>query len=120
MKNISDSSKMKTVIIRAHFLRLHRKKPGQRTARRSRALAKNSAGFSGVPPRTNQAVKFKPEKLQSNFVSVFTQDGRSRPYNPLRPTGFKKWFHFGTGSIIKNLLLVDKRCLPLMSLRLAR
>jgi hypothetical protein len=22
----------------------------------------------------------------------------SRPYNPLRPTGFKKWFNFGTGS----------------------
>ncbi|MDR1933213.1 MAG: hypothetical protein LBQ57_10385, partial [Spirochaetales bacterium] len=35
-----------------------------------------------------QAVKTRPEKLQSNFVSVFAQDGRSRPFNPLRPTVF--------------------------------
>jgi hypothetical protein len=40
----------------------------------------------------------KPEKLQSNFVSVCTQDGRSRPFNPLRPTGF---LHFGQSNFLK-------------------
>jgi hypothetical protein len=46
------------------------------------------AGFPGAVPPPNQAVKTRPEKLQSNFVSVFTQDGRLRPFNPLRPTVF--------------------------------
>jgi hypothetical protein len=69
---------MKTVIIRAHFLRLRRKKPG----------------FSGVPPSRLQAVKIRPEKLQSNFVSVFTQNGRSRPFNPIAPRGLKKMVSF--------------------------
>jgi hypothetical protein len=56
----------------AHFLRLRRKKPG----------------FSGVPPHPSQAVKTRPEKLQSNFESVFAHNGHSRPFNPLRPTAF--------------------------------
>jgi hypothetical protein len=62
--------------------------------------AKNRA-FRGFR-RSLPCRKSRPEKLQSNFVSVFAQNGRSRPYNPLRPTGFKKWFNFGTGSIIKT------------------
>ncbi|MDR1931324.1 MAG: hypothetical protein LBQ57_00740, partial [Spirochaetales bacterium] len=48
----------------------------------------------GSASRTNQAVKRRPEKLQSNFVSVFTQDGRSRPFNPLAPHGFQKMVSF--------------------------
>jgi hypothetical protein len=82
------------------------KKPGQEIARRSRVLAKRGKTARRIqkplplyPGSRLQAVKTRPEKLRSNFASVFTQNGRSRPFNPLRPTGFKKWFHFGTGSI---------------------
>jgi hypothetical protein len=53
---------MKTLIIRAHFLRQSRKKPG---------FSLQSFGYA-------------------NRISASI---------PLRPTGFKKWFHFGTGSI---------------------
>jgi hypothetical protein len=99
---------MKTLIIRAHCCSAHS------ICRRrgflgplallllfintlSRAFAKGHAktGLSGgSASRTNQAVKRRPEKLQSNFVSVLTQDGRSRPFNPIAPHGLQKMVSF--------------------------
>ncbi|MDR1933803.1 MAG: hypothetical protein LBQ57_13385, partial [Spirochaetales bacterium] len=38
--------------------------------------------------------KSRPEKLQSNFVSVFAQYGRSRPFNPIAPHGLQKMVSF--------------------------
>ncbi|MDR1932525.1 MAG: hypothetical protein LBQ57_06865, partial [Spirochaetales bacterium] len=33
----------------------------------------------------------------------------SRPFNPLRPTDFKKWCHFGTGSHKKRILTAKSK-----------
>jgi hypothetical protein len=55
----------------------------------------------------NHSCAFFAAKPQKNGLSGGSAAGAaaSRPFNPLRPTGFKKWFNFGTGSVLqyKNL-----------------
>jgi hypothetical protein len=40
----------------------------------------------------------KPQKTGLS-ASIFWLRQKDFGFNPLRPTGFKKWFNFGTGSL---------------------